>query len=503
MSLFFNEILKQFLSSTSKFGNRNAFCINNHFYSYNEFADTISAVRILLQQEDITGKNIGLVANDDLVTYASIFAIWLEGAAYVPLHPKEPSERSIEIIQHAHVPIILDSGKHSKFHYLFVKLLKSNKLKSSKTNLLPRKVPDDLLAYILFTSGSTGRPKGVPISRKNLSTFIKSFLQTGIQIDENDRCLQCFDLTFDVSLQSFLVPLLKGACTYTVPIDQIKYSYVYSLLEDHHLTFSVMPSSMIRYLRPYFNEIDLPDLRYNILTAEASPVDLISEWSNCIPNAEIYNFYGPTEATIYCTYYKFNRDGYNKQLNGMISIGKAMPGIHTMIIDDGQGIPVKSEKGELCICGSQLTHGYLNHSEENRKPFFLDYKGRRFYRTGDICFKDSDGDIMLSGRTDSQVKVNGFRIELGEIEFHARNSLNGQNVVAVAFCNKTGNNEVALFVEGELKNKHDLIMQLKIKMPYYMVPTKILSHPKFPLNANGKTDRKVLLNLLLNKHPGS
>ena len=73
-----------------------------------------------------------------------------------------------------------------------------------------------------------------------------------------------------------------------------------------------MAPSMVRYLRPYFDEIDVPSIRYSILTAEASPIDLVVEWSKCIPNAEIYDFCGPTEATIYCTDSSFNKDGINK-----------------------------------------------------------------------------------------------------------------------------------------------------------------------------------------------
>jgi non-ribosomal peptide synthetase component F len=226
------------------------------------------------------------------------------------------------------------------------------------------------------------------ITRENVGAFMASFWKTGIQINEDDRCLQCFDLTFDVSVQSYLVPLTKGACTYTIPHDQIKYSYVYGLLEDHQLTFGVMAPSMIRFLRPYFDEINIPSLRYSILTAEASPVDLIDEWSHCIPNAEIYDFYGPTEATIYCTYNKYTRGGNNKQVNGMLSIGKPMNGINAIIIDSALNILQPGNKGELCISGDQLTPGYWKNPEKNKGSFFEIEYGRvttRFYKTGELA----------------------------------------------------------------------------------------------------------------------
>ena len=144
---------------------------------------------------------------------------------------------------------------------------------------------DSDMAAILYTSGSTGKPKGVPWMRKNLSAGMDSFMQAGFTVSGTDRCLQCFDLTFDVAVQPFMARLVYGACAFTIPHDQIKYSYVYGLMEDHQLTFAVMAPSMIRYLRPYFDEIDVPSMLYFILTAEASPLDLVNECSACIPNA--------------------------------------------------------------------------------------------------------------------------------------------------------------------------------------------------------------------------
>ena len=350
-----------------------------------------------------------------------------------------------------------------------------------------------------FTSGSTGKPKGVPIMRSNVGAFLNSFINAGFSINHLDRCLQCFDLTFDVSVQSFLVPLVKGACVYTIPHNQIKYSYVYGLLEDHKLTFSVMAPSMLRYLRPYYSEIKAKDMRYCILTAEASPVNLVQEWSKCIPNSEIFNFYGPTEATIYCTFYKFKKDEVNKHLNGMLSIGKVMNGFKAIIIDEGNNLLSSNQKGELCIAGGQLTPGYWKNPDKATESFFnLKYDGmvRRFYKTGDLCFFDDEGDIMFSGRLDYQVKIQGYRIELSEIEYHAREHLKGDNSTAIVFENKMGNDEIALFVENESIDLNLILKYLKSKMPYYMVPTKIIPIKKLPLNTNGKIDRSILKNIV-------
>lgn len=491
--MFNNNVITPFILAIEKFGSRNAFYIDDHFYTYLEFAGIISSIRYSIQQEEVTDGKVGLVANNDIETYASIFAIWLEGYAYVPLHPKNPVERDLEIIDQAGLRLLLDSSPKSSVAK--VRTLNSKNLKSVPVNIQPKPVSDYSLAYILFTSGSTGIPKGVQITRKNVGAFMKSFWETGIRINEADRCLQCFDLTFDVSVQSFLVPLTRGACCYTIPHDQIKYSYVYGLLEDHKLTFGAMAPSMVRYLRPYFDEINVPDMLCNILTAEASAVDLVNEWTKCIPNAEIYNFYGPTEATIYCTYYKYTHKDKVKQYNGMLSIGKPMPGTNTVIVNEGLKVLDKNQKGELCLSGDQLTTGYWNNHEKNKESFFeLDYNGKltRFYRTGDFCFYDDDGDIMLVGRLDHQVKIQGYRVELGEIEYYARAFLNGRNTIACAFNNSHGITELALFIEGSLPDEKDLIAFLSDRLPNYMIPSRILTESSFPLTTSGKVDRVSL-----------
>ena len=491
--MFKENIIDPFLEVMKKHSNLNAFCINERYYTYGEFGKAIAKVVRAINGTNLSGTNIGLVVNDDIETYASIFAIWLEGLAFVPLHPNQPISRGLEIIQDAEVCLVLDSSEEKYFDS--VPTILTNDLVEVHPELTAEVVSCDSLAYILFTSGSTGRPKGVQITRKNIGTFIWSFWKTAISLNQSDRCLQCFDLTFDVSIQSFLAPLTKGACVYTIPHNQIKYSYVYGLLEKHRLTFGAMAPSMIRYLKPYFDEIDIPSMRCNILTAEASPLSLVQEWAECIPNAEIFNFYGPTEATIYCTYQKYNRNSQNKQLNGMLSIGKAMPGIEPIIISNGKQILKSNEKGELCVSGDQITPGYWKNIRKTEAAFInlnIDGAPIRFYRTGDLCYMDDDGDIMLSGRIDHQVKIQGYRIELGEIEYHAREYLKGRNVVASTFNNKSEVLEIALFVEGFFDRDSDLINYLNNKLPNYMIPSKILSIETFPINTSGKVDRMLL-----------
>ena len=120
----------------------------------------------------------------------------------------------------------------------------------------------------------------------------------------------------------------------------------------------------------------------------------------------------------------------------------------------------------------------------------------RFYHTGDLCFQDSDGDILYSGRIDNQAKIQGFRVELSEIEFHAREFLRGGNVVCIAYQNERQLDEIAMLIESEPFETGDLIHYLRSRMPQYMIPARYLFMDKFPINANGKIDRKEIKNNL-------
>lgn len=494
MTDFDKYILYPFLGNIAKSADWNAFCINGKFYTYREFGRAVSRIQQSVAEAGPNSRNVGLVINDDLETYASIFALWLEGESYVPLHPGWPPERCRDIAVQSGMDLILDSSERTRYDG---NVLHTSSLPETgdQPRYLCEHASDDDLAYILFTSGSTGKPKGVQISRGNIGAFMRAFWQTGIKIDGDDRCLQCFDLTFDVSVQSFLVPLTMGACCYTIPHGQIKYIYASGLIEDHRLTFGAMAPSMIRFLRPYFDEIDMSSLRTCIFTAEASPLDLVKEWMKVAPEAEIYDFYGPTEATIYCTYYKLSKTSANKTLNGVVSIGKPMADVDAIIVGPDDNIVPQGEKGELCVAGPQVTSGYLNNPQKNAEAFmFKDINGRRlrFYRTGDLCFRDENGDIMYSGRLDHQAKIQGYRVEMGEIEFHAREFLGGTNVVCIAYENAGGLTEIAMFIESEESDTSALLDYLKSKMPHYMIPGRIYFEPTFPLNGNAKTDKVVL-----------
>jgi acyl-coenzyme A synthetase/AMP-(fatty) acid ligase len=172
-----------------------------------------------------------------------------------------------------------------------------------------------------------------------------------------------------------------------------------------------------------------------------------------------------------------------------------MDGTLTVVIDDNNRLLPQNTVGQLCLGGLQLTPGYWNNPEKNKEAFFETiYNGdkERFYKTGDLCKIDSEGDILYLGRVDFQVKVQGFRVELSEIEYHVKAYLKNINAVSVAYEDIVGNTEIGLVIESDDFNLNLLRDHLKTKLPSYMLPKQIYFEKIFPLNVNGKTDRNKL-----------
>lgn len=488
---FESEILTPLYNNIERFADRNAFCIADEFYTYRQLGERIEALRTVIRENGFSNKIIGVVAHDSIDTYAALLALWAEGSAYVILHSEWPKERIDEIIQQAELEAYIDNGELTQ-------------LEGYSHN-------DLQLAYVLFTSGSTGKPKGVMVGKDNLAAMMNSFWATGIDITEEDRVLQCAELTFDYSVWCMLMAITKGACLYTIPDEEIRFQYTGGLIDEYALTVLPVVPSTLRYLQPYFEELDMSCIRYCILGAEALQLSIVEEFRKYAPNAEILNYYGPTECAIASTFYQTPSSplkGGCKNHNGVVAIGKVLKNITAVVLDEeGNELPV-GEKGELCIGGPHVTRGYLNNEELTCKSYFVkevDGRPMRFYHSGDLVFQDADGDIMYVGRIDHQAKIQGFRVELSEIEHHAvtffKNSLHREGwggVVCLAFDNEQGFTEIAMFIESEEFDIEPTLQYMRTKMPSYMIPTRIVFVPVFPLNTNGKIDRNDLKSKIVN-----
>lgn len=491
------DFINTLSASLKNNANNNAFYIKNKHYTYLQFSECVSGIRILIQKATLPSeKLIGLVTNDDLETYASIVALWLEGKGYIPVSPKSPKERNEIVLASTNSQHVLDSSLISIYDAFGV--IKTKGVDASIVDLTPgTSISQCDIAYIIFTSGSTGIPKGVQISFKNLDGFVSAIDEDlNFSLSEKDRCLQMFELNFDMSVVSYLLPLLIGACIYTIPENVIKYFYVFKLLEQQQLTVLTLVASIIHYLRPYFKEINCEQVKYCSFAGGALHSDIIAEWSDCIPKSRIYNYYGPTETTIYSGFYPYKKGINTKAHNGIISIGTPMGDLKYRVVGvDNKDVSL-GEVGELCITGNQVTPGYWNDETRNKAVFFTSVdngESNIYYKTGDLCFKDEEGDYLFVGRVDFQVKIRGYRVELAEVEFYAKqNSPKRVNMVALTFINNLGNAELGLAIESDDFDIQEILVTMKAKLPEYMIPNHIKFIKEFPHNNNGKIDRKAL-----------
>ncbi|PKV50992.1 amino acid adenylation domain-containing protein [Aquimarina sp. MAR_2010_214] len=490
------KFVKALQESIENHFTHNVLCINNTFYTYKDFAIEVSKIRnAIVNTIEDSEKLIGLVTNDDLQTYASIIALWFEGKAYVPVNPSTPIERNHKVFELTDTRYVIDSSKKSIYQNYMV--IASATLEDVEINLNPREVSDDQLAYILFTSGTTGLPKGVPITFNNVDALVNAIdAEPEFNLVSTDRCLQMFELTFDFSVVTYIFPFLSGACIYTIPKGAIKYFYVFKLIKEQKLTVLTMVPSIINYLRPYFSEINAPDVRYCSFGGGALHSDIAKEWSDCLPNCKMFNYYGPTEFTVYSGFYPYHKETHQKAHNGIIAIGTPQKDTLYLVVDENNNEVPLNVTGELCLGGPQITPGYWKNEERNTQSFFVreeNGKSIRYYKTGDLCLKDEEGDFLYVGRADFQVKIRGYRVELAEIEFHAKaKSERKANIVALDIINNLGNAELGLAIESEEFDTDDIFDYMKTKMPDYMIPGHVRFIKEFPHSINGKINRKEL-----------
>lgn len=486
-----------FSESLAAYPDRNALFIQNKHYKYAELANIVHFIYTLIPLAK-RYERIGVYCNDDVYTYAGILAINLHGAAYVPLNNKNPAGRNKKIIEACKLELILSSSQENDLETqvpVISTLPAQNRTwqKISERQLgeicsiARNEYAPEQTAYILFTSGSTGEPKGVPVSIGSVNAFFKWFREN-YDLNEEDKFLQVYELSFDVSVFSFFMPLMCGACCYVLPQEGIKPMKIVDEIRKHEITVCSMVPSVLEYLEKYMEEISLPSLRYSFFSGDALYHKPAAKWTHCIPNGVIHNFYGPTETTIVCSRYVFDEQRSEKESeNGIVPLGKLFRGMEFMRLDENKA---PSEKGELCLCGTQVIRNYLNNEDEDK---FINIGAKRFYRTGDIVSVNANGDLLFYGRTDNQVKINGYRVELAEVEA-AVSRITGHRSIGV-FVRKE--QRLYVFMDTETADTKSILKKLSGILPFHMIPYKLIPVREWPMNMNGKVDRPKLLNIYL------
>jgi amino acid adenylation domain-containing protein len=490
-------ILARFIDHSTHYGNSPALFVDGQSHTYRELGGLGAAIGTVLQRHGVRrGDRIGLFAEGTIQTYASILGIFSCAACYVPLKADNPVARNRDILADAGIRVLLYADCEEAVRALAsspdtqCEAIHTREIAAHEGPLQSVSHRPDDLCYLLFTSGSTGKPKGVPIYCSSLWAFLDTILESGrYDFTRHDRFLQMFELTFDLSVFSFLIPLSVGASFYPLPRKGIACLEVVDILETQEISVALMVPSVINYLKPYFGELSLPRIRYSLFCGEALHHDTLSAWSACVPSAKIENLYGPTEATIFCLRYEWQRGELpHPHGKGIVPIGTPMRGVEAFIrTEDGGPGP-----GELCLIGEQVTSSYWNDASKTEEAFGTNEAGKRFYRTGDLCTRDQAGNFLYLGRIDNQVKIDGHRIELEEIEFQTRAFGDARQAAAVVNTSEAGQ-FIVLFLEGDGVEAPVLFEHLRSHLPAYMMPREIVTVSRFPLNSNGKIDRNALM----------
>ena len=512
-----------FLRSCEKFPDRPAVEVAGCELSYKQLGQRAQRLAATIQANARPGEVAltAVFAYRSHTAYAAVLGALMAGHGYVPLNRTFPIDRTRLMIEKSRCRLlVVDEGSEPQLSELLrglatpIVILCPDRADATEASAKfpahrvvganefvnaeqwrPPEVPQNAIAYLLFTSGSTGQPKGVMVSHANVLHYV-DYVTKRYGYTSDDRVSQTFDLTFDLSAHDMFVAWQCGACVCCPSQKQLIKPGAF--LDDSRLTvwFSVPSTAVFMRRFGVLKPGMYPRLRLTLFCGEALPVEVARDWSAAAPNALLENIYGPTELTIACTAYRWdNRTSPAECEHGIVPIGEPFSDMKALIVDkELREVPVGSD-GELIMTGPQLSRGYWG-DEEKTKRAFVPVGGLIYYRTGDRVRRPArDKPLIYLGRLDNQIKVLGHRVELGEVEAVAR-SLSGIDAVVALGWPKGSADRIELFLEADKFDIASLMTELKTKLPNYMVPRKIRVLPRFPLNSNGKYDRRELEALL-------
>lgn len=470
----------------------------------NEYSDKIAIYLLKEFKDDRTP--ILIYGNKENQILPLMVGALKSGRAYVPLDITFPENRVKQIIDEVKPRIIFNFTKDS------LELTDGLEIKENEVNDIFEMnineplskdtwIKDDDNCYILFTSGSTGKPKGVQINKRNIDSFTKWF-EEFLDFDESPKkILNQVSYSFDVSVIPIYMGLANGKTLITLNKDTLEdLKALFAELTASEIDYWVSTPALAEICNKFddFNNEKINKLSEFIFAGEVLTKKLLKDLMNKFPNAKIINGYGPTEATVLISAININKEMLESDKG--IPIGYPISSCELNIVDE-QGNKLKAgEKGELIAIGDSVSLGYINNPEMTNKVFFKTTEGKQGYKTGDLAYYEN-GIIYYCGRKDFQIKLNGFRIEIEDIENNFRKVNNINNVVVFPVFNEEHkiSHLTAFIVLNEknelsnLKNSTLIKNELKKLIPSYMIPRNIKILENFPLNTNGKIDRKKLM----------
>ncbi len=486
--------------------------------TYGELARGSAAVAAALLDAGVgRGDRVALYAPKGVETVTAMYGVLRAGAAYVPIDPKSPVLRAGAIARDCTVsaivstadraPGLLDAleGHRPRLAILvgdgdaslpgLATVRFDDVVRSGPTEVrIP--VIDTDLAYILYTSGSTGVPKGVMLTHRHALTFVE-WCASAIGTGPEDRFSNHAPLHFDLSVFDFYVAAFGGATVTVVPEEWAYFGRdLAEFVRRERITvwYSV-PSALMVLTRASREGDTIPDLRAVVFAGEVYPTKHLRALRTLVPNADLWNLYGPTETNV-CTYYPV-RD--LPEDDATIPIGRACENTDVFALREDGTLAAVGEEGELYVRGSAVMQGYWGRPERSAEVLVRDplrpELPQPVYRTGDLVRLRPDGDYDFLGRRDHQVKSRGYRIELGEIEAALNADPAVEIAVAVAVPHEDWGKAIVAYVvprDGAEVTALDLKRGAARRLPRHMIPVGVEVRAGLPTTSTGKVDRRAV-----------
>lgn len=423
----------------------------------------------------------------------AILAILKCGAAYLPVSTSNPVAVNQSNLAQAGVKVMLvENGNPAYANGLTVISVEQSPeyFSSELHDFTHYQNHADDKAYIMFTSGSTGKPKGVVVPHRAIMRLV---LKTNfVDIASRDNVLQMAPASFDAATFEIWAPLLNGATLVPYSGLGLDPNRLKSDISDNNVTVMWLTAALFHLIAENAIEAFSP-LKVLIAGGDVINPKYVNKVLDNFPNITVVNGYGPTENTTFTCCHVMTTAN---RPDGPVPIGRGISGTSTFVLDDNGKPVAEGEVGELIAGGLGVALGYLNKPLDDG-PFFLDncLDEGLLYRTGDLVRCNQNGEFEFIGRQDNQVKVRGFRVSLEEI----KNAIAQVSGVADALVTvqkfQGGDQLLTAYVKAdpEIVTLPVLRKTLARELANYMIPDKFIVSSNLPINANGKLDKKALL----------
>lgn len=470
---------------------------NGQSITYRELDSRSNQIAAYFIENHVTNNDIVAVALDRSISLSlCLLGLIKAGAAYLPIDPHLPADRINFILENSGAKVLCTLQKYTDTYAGF-----DNKIFFEDVWIKCHDHPADEpvveyngshLAYILYTSGSTGQPKGVAIEQHSLLNFLLS-MQKLPGISSDDIMLSITTISFDIAELELFSPLLSGAQLIIVDNDVAKDGRaLLEIIKSEQISIvQATPFTWRMLLQSGWNK-PLPVKAF--CGGEALAKDLAFKiLDKC---KELWNMYGPTEATVYCTIKKISPN------DKLITIGKPIDNTEVYILDENRHKVADGDEGEIYIGGEGIARGYVGRPDLTDERFTDNiFTGTgKIYKTGDWGKMLDNGEVQYLDRIDHQIKIRGYRVETEEIEFQLKKLRGIKEAIIVLHEDRLGNKQLVAYVVGKgylapyqhAKKIKQWKNSLKSKLPEYMIPGAFIFMPRIPLMPNGKVDRKKL-----------